>query len=643
MDPVAPQPWSSKRLVVPVGAGALVAAALSASGSVPGAAIVPSRDPNGGLARSLGFLARRALADVVLLATLSAVYRCVQRLWAGSAKRHSVAEVAALVCAGRTPKFTRLISAKTSSSIGEALEEQFSMRDLVRSPSPGPATLLDLDYPLPWRKGVSMGRQISLSRHDDMLETKARAGDCKLVLVMVGLPARGKSYITKHLHRYLSFDGFEAKVFNVGNYRRQLLGSGQKSDFFDPTNEAATQARVQMATSCLEDLLAWLAASDDHHVGIYDATNSTVSRRSWLAERCSEVPGVRLSFLESICTDQEVLRKNYEMKLKNADYSGWDKEAALRDFAQRTAMYEQRYETVEDTEIDGKVSYIKILNCGEKTIQRLCDGFLVSKIVGYLPNMHNNPRVIYLTRHGESEDNRQQRLGGNSRLTPLGMAYAQSLRKYMEEAMTKDVVEPRNGDDDSDGWLLMTSLLRRTRMTARPLVEDTDFVKRTGMRRLHTALLNEISAGEFDGCTEAEICATAPEEHEARVRDKLRYRYPKGESYLDVAQRVRPLVMDIERERRPVLVIAHQAVLRPVLAFFQDVPLVDAPHLEVPLHTVLKLSITVHGCTTERVPLEAIVSKDSDNDPARRLASVASDDECSANSGGDANSSDEPR
>ncbi|CAH0059391.1 unnamed protein product [Clonostachys solani] len=47
----------------------------------------------------------------------------------------------------------------------------------------------------------------------------------KLVIVMVGLPARGKSYITKKLQRYLSWQQHESRIFNVGNRRRIATGT----------------------------------------------------------------------------------------------------------------------------------------------------------------------------------------------------------------------------------------------------------------------------------------------------------------------------------------------------------------------------------------------------------------------------------
>ena len=46
----------------------------------------------------------------------------------------------------------------------------------------------------------------------------------KLVIVMVGLPARGKSYITKKIQRYLSWQQHNSRIFNVGNRRRVAAG-----------------------------------------------------------------------------------------------------------------------------------------------------------------------------------------------------------------------------------------------------------------------------------------------------------------------------------------------------------------------------------------------------------------------------------
>ena len=46
----------------------------------------------------------------------------------------------------------------------------------------------------------------------------------KLVIVMVGLPARGKSYVTKKIARYLNWLQHDTRIFNVGERRRFAAG-----------------------------------------------------------------------------------------------------------------------------------------------------------------------------------------------------------------------------------------------------------------------------------------------------------------------------------------------------------------------------------------------------------------------------------
>lgn len=60
---------------------------------------------------------------------------------------------------------------------------------------------------------------------------------------MVGLPARGKTYIAKKLTRYLNWIGIKSKVFNVGEYRRQATEAYRNHDFFRPDNKEALKIR----------------------------------------------------------------------------------------------------------------------------------------------------------------------------------------------------------------------------------------------------------------------------------------------------------------------------------------------------------------------------------------------------------------
>jgi 6-phosphofructo-2-kinase len=61
---------------------------------------------------------------------------------------------------------------------------------------------------------------------------------------MVGLPARGKSYIAKKLKRFLSWTGYRTEVFNVGHRRRRCPDDvHHDANFFDPNNAAGKSKR----------------------------------------------------------------------------------------------------------------------------------------------------------------------------------------------------------------------------------------------------------------------------------------------------------------------------------------------------------------------------------------------------------------
>jgi hypothetical protein len=77
----------------------------------------------------------------------------------------------------------------------------------------------------------------------------------KMVLAMVGLPARGKTYIARKLAHHLQWMGHKTTTFNVGNYRRKILGASQSHDFFDPTNAEGMKLRRAMANEALNDMI----------------------------------------------------------------------------------------------------------------------------------------------------------------------------------------------------------------------------------------------------------------------------------------------------------------------------------------------------------------------------------------------------
>lgn len=395
-----------------------------------------------------------------------------------------------------------------------------------------------------------------------------------LVIVLVGKPARGKSYTAAKLASYLTWVGYRARIFNVGAYRRELLGPGQDHSFFDPHNASGLDARRQMASRAMDDLVAWVRGGGQ--IALYDATNSTRARRAWVRNRCSDAR-LEVLFLELVCEDGAVIEANIrETKVTSPDYANADPDDAVRDFRARIAHYESAYEPISDE--DG--SYIQLIDAGRKLVSHRVQGYRSARLVTYLMHLHLSRRPIYLTRHGESQFNTRGLIGGDSGLSGAGKAYAGRLAQFTDRELTGP-------------FELWTSSLRRTIETGSWVSEHS---------RVWRAL-DEIDAGVCDGMTYAEIAEKMPQDYAARKADKLRYRYPRGESYQDVINRLESVVFELERARDPIVVVAHQAVLRALYGYLQQIPPVRCPHLDMPLHTVIRLTPGPYGCAEQRFSL----------------------------------------
>jgi signal recognition particle GTPase len=101
-----------------------------------------------------------------------------------------------------------------------------------------------------------------------------------IVICMIGLPARGKTYISKKLARYLNWIGVKTKVFNVGEYRREAFHEFPGKDFFDPQNKHAVEIRDMCAKHALEDMCNWLSNEGEVAVSFHQNINSFFLLRS---------------------------------------------------------------------------------------------------------------------------------------------------------------------------------------------------------------------------------------------------------------------------------------------------------------------------------------------------------------------------
>lgn len=155
-------------------------------------------------------------------------------------------------------------------------------------------------------------------------------------------------------------------------------------------------------------------------------------------------------------------------------------------------------------------------------------------------NLHITDRPIYILRHGESIFNVEGRVGGDPDLSDRGREYLPKVAEFFEKEKEKARVGPKTK--------IFTSTLRRAIYTANAI--------KIGPEPMCLKALDELDVGICDSMIYEEIAEQYPKEWEARTKDKLRYRYPMGESYIDLIHRVESVIFAIERCKDPVIVVS---------------------------------------------------------------------------------------
>jgi predicted kinase len=270
-----------------------------------------------------------------------------------------------------------------------------------------------------------------------------------LVLAMVGLPGRGKTYIARKVARYLRWINYRTRAFSLARYRIEQFGPRQAADFYDNANETNVTVRQDLLKSALDDMMHYLSRGGE--CVILDGTNFTKERRQLIRDRVAREDGHEILWVESSTDDVSIIDKH----LKHLQDSSPDFLSA-EDFEARVAHYREVYEPVEMEE----GSYVKIFDAGKRIEIHQAQGFLPTKITSFLMNMHISlVRPVYITRHGESMFNVEDKIGGDPDLSPMGKQYAEELVKFVENCP----------DLPKESLCVWSSTMKRARQTSKSI------------------------------------------------------------------------------------------------------------------------------------------------------------------------------
>lgn len=331
----------------------------------------------------------------------------------------------------------------------------------------------------------------------------------KLYVAMVGLPARGKSTLAKRIRSGLEQQGIRTAIFNNGELRRTLFGlESGSAEFFNPDNTRARRLRDQITHQNMERARAWL--DDGGDVAIIDATNGTVQQRVDLSATLRDRP---ILFIECVNDDPLLLDASIRRKTRLPEFANMTQEEAGESFRKRLAYYESVYVPVRKERCWIRVDAVDSCIQDEAPSNDLPYYAAIRDIIS-----SRWVQDLYLVRHGETEYNREGRLGGDPSLTAKGSEQAEKLAAHFEGV---------------DLPYIFTSTKQRSAETASPLLRS-----RPNTISMALSEFDEINAGVCEGMRYSDVRDSMPLEYEARSHNKYGYIYPNGESYAMLKERV---------------------------------------------------------------------------------------------------------
>ncbi|HLZ18080.1 MAG TPA: 6-phosphofructo-2-kinase/fructose-2,6-bisphosphatase [Smithellaceae bacterium] len=381
--------------------------------------------------------------------------------------------------------------------------------------------------------------------------------DEKLYIVLMGLPARGKSTLAIRLRESFRKDNIATRLFNNGNLRRRYRPAEETSsaEFYSPANPAALELRNKFARMNMERAKAYLRNSGQ--VAILDAANVRRDRREMIEEYLDDHP---LLYIECVNDDEDILAWSILDKIRLSEFQKMSPETAEAEFLKRIDYYKVIY-----TPLMAERNYIRLESLQNRIIgEKHTDAIpLYARIRDYL--VTDEVKNLFLVRHAQTDYNLEDRIGGDPDLTPKGAGQAKALGHFFAGRKIS---------------YIFTSMKLRTRKTAEAIAE-----LQRNCRIIALKEFDEINAGVCEGMTYAEIERQMPEVFRLREANKYDYAYPEGESYAKMRARIEDGIKKsffLNRSSDNILIVGHQAVNRMILSHFLYRRKEDVPYIYVP-------------------------------------------------------------
>ena len=472
---------------------------------------------------------------------------------------------------------------------------------------------------------IELGDIISHGEHRRALQGNSGMGYGLqgLVIMLVGLPGRGKTHVANSLARYFSWHGIAC----------DRLAHQDFSFVYNPNSTVVTVAEEKKLAGLIAEKAAKLI-EEKHGVVIIDGRHSTRIRRELMRRQLIKVVGLprdHVIFVEIINNDKQVIY-NHVMRAKDALRSPHPEFVA--EYYEKMKQLESIYETL-DPELDRKTSFIRLKEEVQVELNGI-SGVIPTQTAHFLHSLPHNPSTIYLSTCGEWADLVTQRMGGDSGLTAKGSAYSRALYDFMLEDLKEDethfnimcstatraIQTCQSFFPISESYLAAVS---SQQAAASPLGTPQCATFTNPPVTCRIALmptLSDINYGDCDGQTLSEIERTLPNTYASLKKDAFNSSWPNGESIRQVfSTRLEQHLHDLQGSRVPVLVVSHEPIIQGLYVFFGTTLKPDeSPHVKIPLHHVVRLDAKGTSRTAQIIDLGDRVERILQQDKAMQAS-----------------------
>lgn len=189
--------------------------------------------------------------------------------------------------------------------------------------------------------------------------------------------------------------------------------------------------------------------------------------------------------------------------------------------------------------------------------------------------MKRPEKPFYLIRHGETDWNVEGRFQGQTNI-PLN-DHGRSQARANGEALAKL-------DEDWSQFDFVASPLGRCRETME-IIRAALGLDPTGYRI--EPLIIEVTFGDWEQRTLAEIAAEMPDAVDERDRIKWEFVPPNGESYAQALERVRPWFDSVSRHS---VIVSHGGIIRALRHYYESLTPEDAAHVIIPQDRIYRVT-----------------------------------------------------